>query len=738
MKKFSRVLAVLLTAVMVISALGGCNKASKQTMFTVMEEGNSFEQYSYEVKVNMKSNISGMDDVTLTLFGEMDNEAASLGVKLNYLYLTLNVKDLMVITKDAMYLNVEKLFDSLASAPLLLGESYTLEDFEKEIGVQLRSIKLPLADGMVTFGANEDASKFMTSVLEAALKDVKITDNKGEYTVSIEDAEQFADFVDNYITALLDNKDEFIRIVNDMSRLDEDKMSDMLELYVDEILDAVSKFSSEYDLGLTSDQIASAKEEALKQIKDGMAEVEVDLNDTDSLYEEMFDELKDSRKELVDSIKDSDVKVTAEITDGITGKKGERVYTYELKLDMENEDEEINLSILTEMTEQKDVSVSVPKNTTSVSDLFYAAMVFAYENDMLDMDDLLPIEGNGPAADPDVQKQPETPAQSNPTGNDTITIGTGNYCVNLEYDEDVLVVKDSSSADSGDVIFAPANSQSTEIELIFAPQFTVEEAIDTILSEVKDYITENKLVDTENVDGNVVETYRCVVSDTSETLEVWFYAAELSNTDAILIAYAFGDELKTAGVDPEKLADAIFDGITDLSTGSTGGSGSGSSGGSGSSPAGSYDGSITLVDSWENESVVINYDKTLVYPDEEYSSPETGTVCFNSVEDEYCYLFVNYDSELDSDDYYDNQKNDYKSFDGMKISEMTARKVGGVVVNEFTIQYTSSTGKIQEIVCFAVEAEEGIVYGDYYPEDFDANSVLSYDEILAAIFQSVK
>ena len=369
MKRIKKVLAVMLVLVMSMALAAGCSK-SRQTMFGIMKDAGTMTKYSYDINAKLASSISGLENLSLTFNGETDGEAMAMGVKVSYSFITVDVDNFLTITKDAVYVNVQTLFDKLA--PVLLGASYSLEDFEEEFGTELKCIKLPLVDGMVNLngGSNELMDTYI-SILESAFKDVKIEENKGEFTVRVEGAEEFSKLADALITALLDNEDTII------SALEKSNV-------VDEIVAALDRFNKEYELGLTDEDIASLKEEVLNSFEEATGDAQLD--DVSASYKEMFDELRTNKDDFVSEIAGLNGTADLTITNSLTGKEGSRVYscTSVVNAESTDTDEDISLNIDSVMTESNDISVKAPESYTEFSDIIYAALVYAYDNGLLD------------------------------------------------------------------------------------------------------------------------------------------------------------------------------------------------------------------------------------------------------------------------------------------------------------------------------------------------------------------
>lgn len=383
MKRIKKILAVMLVLVMSMALAAGCSQKTKQTMFSIMKDAGTMTKYSYNADMKLESSISGLENLALTFKGVNDGGAMSVGAKVSYSFITVDVDNFITLTKDAVYVNVQTVFEKLA--PILLGSSYTLEDFEDELGVELKCIKFPLVDGLVKLDGNsEELVNTYVSILENAFKDVKIDEEKGVFTARIEGAEQFSKVVDAFLTGLLDNKDTILAEL-DKNAIDEAKLTELLNLYMDEAVNAVEKFNTDYELGLTDDDIAELRDEAKSAVEEAVSEAELD--DANSVYEDAFADISDNKDELVSDIADfEDGTADLTVSNSLTGKEGSRVYTSNIELNVENTstDEDLQLKINSVITEDSKVSVSVPSSYTQFSDVLYAALVFAYENDMLD------------------------------------------------------------------------------------------------------------------------------------------------------------------------------------------------------------------------------------------------------------------------------------------------------------------------------------------------------------------
>lgn len=441
MKKLRRVLAVLLVFVMSMALVTGCSGKSKQTMFSIMKDASSMTHYSYDVKVKVDSGISGVENMTIALKGETDGEALTMGAKVSYSLYTFNIDNFLTLTKDALYVDVEEVFNAFDSILSAMGVS--LADFEEEFGTELKCIKLPLAEGMINVNADSsELTDLYVSILETAFKDTKIESNKGEYTVTVEGMEDIAKLVDALLTEILNNQDAILTQLEKLNSVDGDTMKEFLNIYMDEILKALVKFNEEYELGFTDEDIADIKAEAESAVEDAVKEAELD--DVNQIYKDGFTQIKDNKQDIVDELADGADSVNGKVTmtNSLTGKEGSRVYTCEFETSLENKDtqEDLTLTVKSVMTEDNSIVVNAPKNYTALSDIMYAALVYVYENGLLgDLDGIIDM--------PDVDTDYSYGGDDSNAGEEVVYDGEvtlSDYFTNdtatLEYDKDLIYV----------------------------------------------------------------------------------------------------------------------------------------------------------------------------------------------------------------------------------------------------------------------------------------------------------
>ena len=476
MKKLRRVLAVLLVFVMSMALVTGCSGKSKQTMFSIMKDASSMTHYSYEVKVKVDSGISGVENMTMTLKGKTDGESATVGAKVSYSLYTIDVNDFLTVTKDAVYINVEEVFNAFDSILSSLGVS--LADFEDEFGTELKCIKLPLVDGLVnTNGSDAELIDIYISILEDAFKDVKIDSNKGEYTVTVEGMEALSKIVDAILTGFLDNQDAIIAEIEKNNTVDEQTLKELLNVYMNEIIVALEKFNTEYELGLTDADIDDLRAEAESAAEEAAKEAELD--NVNQLYKDTFADLEDNRQDIVDAIADSADSFGGSftLTNSLTGKNGSRVYNCELQTVVKDKDtdEDLTINVKSVFTEDKNISVSVPKSYTEFSDIVYAALVYSYESGLLgdafeDMTGLPDIEIDA-GDNVDVSE-----VEQDFDGIVTINDFWSELSTTIEFDKELVRVNpDRSYVDSGKVCFEAVDDKWSNVLMYYEAGITAED-----------------------------------------------------------------------------------------------------------------------------------------------------------------------------------------------------------------------------------------------------------------------
>lgn len=380
MKKFKRILSVLLVAVMVLSLFSGCSK-KKQTMFTAIEDAASFTTYSYKVDASFKSSYEGLGSGKLSLYGDVDGNDLTMSVKASYSFFSLEAKDFIVIKDNNMYISLADILDTVL--PLVVGSGATVAQMEEEYGIKISAFELPLDKSL--FPSEDDktaAVKLCSSMLEEALADCEIEGKKGEYSVSVGSMKEIAKLVDNTLTTIYDHKSEIVDLSKKNTEKSIDAVKKLADIYIGEFVAAAEEYAKTSSL-ISEDEVALIKNEYKGYLDEAMEEL-----DLDEMYDEIdeaFDTIKEYKKEIVDEIKNTeDVTVKFDFNNSLTGKKGKRVYTTEAVIKVEVEGETLTINLSGEMTETKDVEIKKPAEYTTLKQLVLAFLKYAEESGELD------------------------------------------------------------------------------------------------------------------------------------------------------------------------------------------------------------------------------------------------------------------------------------------------------------------------------------------------------------------
>lgn len=742
MKKMKKLLALLLVAVMVLS---GCKK-EEATMFTVMEDAGEMTKYSYEITAEIESTISGMEEAAIVLKGETDGKRTSLGIEVDYLFFSLELEELLIVDKDAIYINAEEI--------LALAETYIGYDVEDMLGMELKWIELPYAEGLINTSNTEESTKLVRSILEAAFAENEQTDKDGVHTVAIDGIDELITFVENFAEALEENKDELIKL---SAGQDTDAATDAVKatvnLYMDAMISAVEKFSADNDLGITDEDIEEMKASVEAELENLNLDTETDTEDA---MEEAFDELEEAFEELIDGLNEVDKdksSIDFTMSNSLTGKEGSREYTAEINLEIIDDvsDDEIKLVVESVMKEDKDLEVDIPKNVTELEELIYGILDFAYNSGLMGDFDMgvTPVE---PESEEPATEEPTTggasPSISRPSQSDEenvvelIDYYNDKYVARVTYNTDMVVLDQEYSAlEQGDACFNLATDEwtywyvgtydfdYTEDYIEFLLEFYTEDLEYTNISvtDVTEVIINNYTFDIYQVsytDGSYDYTEDCFVLKLTDGFVIagestCFYGNKEISAEEML-SYIFVDvevlEADGATVPVEKES------------------------GSGNNTTPDIGESVTInhvADSTETltfygwESVIdLTYDSSLVQLDESYTAVETGEICMELVDDSFTYMFIDASDYYESfEEYYEWEVDMYDYYSDVEVSEAYELYVGNIIINRFDITYKYGTEQY-----FYIDLGNGeSVYGS--TSDFTSGYAEgSMDEFLSYVF----
>lgn len=379
-------ISYLLLIVMVTLALAGCNKSAKQntSMFTAAENAAKIEKCEYEVSAEIKFNNEPANNIKLVLNGKKDGNKVTIGALVNFIFFEFNIDEIMVVTEDAVYLNVEDILKNVNNVITLMG--YQSIDLDEMLGVSVKWLELPFSKELLSTMANDDYVKLSTQMLQEALKDVTITDTDETHTVIINNTDELRGIVKNLLDSVVAHKEEIKNILT-KANVNEAAIKDTIDLYINAILKAVNRVNDDLNLGLTEESIKELEDEMkgeLNDLFDG-TDYEKALDEMKTKLDESFAELENNIDEIkkgLDENKDNtDADLTVSFSNSLTGKNGNRVYTTELAINLVEEDSDISLIVNGKMTENKKISIVKPDGCLSFEDACYYFLKMLAEND---------------------------------------------------------------------------------------------------------------------------------------------------------------------------------------------------------------------------------------------------------------------------------------------------------------------------------------------------------------------
>lgn len=343
-KTFKRISAVAGVTVLGVATLAGCTQKSSKasSMFGVMSDACELEKYTYEITSSAKG-VDSDEKMDISIFGECDGTAMTMGMKFNIEGEEYNLEDLFILTEDTVWINVDTV---CTFAEEMIGESYDLTEY----GIDKDWISIECENNFADMKVDDD----IYDALDKAYDDL-ITEKDGKFVMEISDEESFQDFIDATTNLIEDNGDKW---AEDMAEAY--SSVDFEKIVKDMIYDVIVNINTTLDAGLTDDDIDAYVEEAMAEV--GFSEMEIDAADIQEMFDEMLTELEASKEA---ELGESEMKVTAYQEKDSYVTKAEFV-SYE-----DGEEIEIETSIV--ITKDNSVKVELPtENSMTLSDAICA------------------------------------------------------------------------------------------------------------------------------------------------------------------------------------------------------------------------------------------------------------------------------------------------------------------------------------------------------------------------------
>lgn len=368
-KNMKKVMATTLVAGMAVAAFAGCTSTPKtSSMADVMTVAGELESYSYSYELSAKA--SDGDFITVELFGDCTGDAISMGFKAegegaDGFEMDYNVKDVLVCTTDAVYLNLKEIEDEFL-AGMDLGT----------YGIDADWIKIDYGMEM-EMDSSKELTETIAGDIEEAFADM-IEEDDGEYVLEIKDNETAVEFLEVTAALLEDNGDDWadlmVSVYNDFD----------YQAFVSGFMsNLLMEMNTHFDLGMTKSEIEDGIEEAMGEID--FSELEIDA----SMYTDMFDEIVAGIEESKDDVElngaEIVVKAYQDGSEYVT--EAEVVFSEE---DYDGEVTDYTVEIKSTIVAE-DVEVEIPSDDVMAFEEVVCVLIeeFAGEIEADDVDDLI-------------------------------------------------------------------------------------------------------------------------------------------------------------------------------------------------------------------------------------------------------------------------------------------------------------------------------------------------------------
>ena len=361
--KLKRVTALALAAVMVFSAFGCGSEKKKTTKATKVDVASAtslenavvllpdYTTGEFTMTADIRVVKDGQkEDMFLSTTGERAGDDLRTGA---YLKLSakgqnvdMNMLNVVTVTGGKAYINVDSILTSIGASDTKAGyyaipapeiDSSKRKDYEKDLA--------------------EVSKLFLTAMLEGA----EVTGKEGDFTAKINDADGYIKSLKAMVKCATENKEKIEELVQ--------KSGDLIdyEKYIDKLIDSVGDdlvdASSELGMKITKDQVNQIKKSAKeafnqKDSASSLGSISDSIDELKNVVENMSEE---DMKKSFESFKDAAVTITV--------KAEEKSYNVNAVFNIAAKDGSSVSMDVTYKFESKDVKISKPGNTKSLSEI---------------------------------------------------------------------------------------------------------------------------------------------------------------------------------------------------------------------------------------------------------------------------------------------------------------------------------------------------------------------------------
>lgn len=294
-KNIKKIVATALVAGMATAAFAGCTSSPKTSSMTeVMNVASELDSYSYSYEFDMETETEG--SMSVELYGNCTKDAVSMSVKIESdgiedMELDYEVTDILIATKDALYINLAEIEDEFL-ADMDLGN----------YGLDADWIKLDYGMEMEVSSSTEAIDTLLED-FEEAYGDL-IDEEDGEYSIVIDDNDSAKEVLEATATMLEDNAEEWAELF--VSMYDEFDYETFTTNFVTSLCKEINKT---YDLGMTASEIEKEVEAMMEEVDFSQITTELDAEYYSESLNALATEIRDSI-EYVD-IADSEIEIIA-------------------------------------------------------------------------------------------------------------------------------------------------------------------------------------------------------------------------------------------------------------------------------------------------------------------------------------------------------------------------------------------------------------------------------------------
>lgn len=718
MKNMKKFCSLLLVLVMVATLFAGCKK-DKSTFFTAVSDANTFEKYTYEMAFDVSSSMPQLDGAKATIKGTCDGKAISMGVSVEYSYITVDIDELLVITDGATYINAGEVVNVVNK---YLGGIVDLNSYINTFlnGQSLAWVEIPYAKGLVKVSNDEEQVKLVVAILEEMFDGFEFTNEDGNHSVTIKKPEDFGKLMKNAIKAVKGHKKELKNMMTE-SAGNTDAIKETVNIYKDAFVSAVKSFNNANNLGMSDSDIAELESMMDDAIEEALSEVNVDPDDLDSAYDELFDALDDAEDEIedmVDELKDSDADVKITLSNSIEGKAGERTYKMNMSATVKEDDDNATIKMKATCKENEDAKVKKPSDVLTIDDIMGIALGFMYDNGLLGGSSSVVVDPTEPYTQ--VATEEQTTSVSN--------IGTQNYNVqyiNIETDEVSATFgydsntfkyeKNSSDLENGNVAFT-FKETGAEVTGFLVPM-EYDDYIYSLYNQTGSTTYDYEYLGYQSVPYSYVDMYLITETQGKKSQDYYVGMFEMGSRYSFA-ALISADEISENDVEPffaALYADVDYE-VAPYQ----------------------FDGTWTL-EGYQCD-VKITSDTDMIGIDEDYS--DSSSVCYEYVNDSYVWTFCYFDTYYDDvQDYFENSVAS-ASYEAALETEPELKKLNtpaGTVYIFSTDRVEANSEYVyhKDYACFPVE-NYGLLTID--TDDFgpDGTEAITFEDFVKAIFVDVE